>query len=485
MILRRAAFTLPARLPIQRAAILFCSLLLSFLTIVRADDHGRTSARPQLGTIPRASSGATSTPAAQKAENAPAATWVCLLRINGSINPAVAGFIEHGIDYAQTHNAGAVVIQLDTPGGLLGTAQRIVKDLLNAPVPTIVYVFPSGASAASAGTFVTEAAAIAAMAPGTTIGAAHPVGEAGSEIKGAVGKKIENFTATFAASIARQRGRNQQWVEESVRHSAAISEAEALKRGVIDIVAPDLPSLLVQASGREVRLGGGRGTVKLELGGAAVRRLRMTPGQALLNVLADPNVVYLLMLAGIVGIYFEFGHPGFYLPGVAGAICLLIALASFEILPVNLTGFVLLTLGIAMLIAEVYVTSFGVLGIGGVIAFVIGSLFLFDSAETNLQVNRGMIAGAAVVMSAVILGLGWVILRERRRPPTTGREGLVGEIGEVREPIAPGAPGRVFIHGEHWRASSPERLEIGARARVVAVRGLEIEVRAHNQRAAR
>ncbi len=481
---RRAAGAFAARLPMRRAVVILCSLLLGFLTFARADDHERLRAKSGPRATASASAGTVSAPAARAAANAPAATWVCLLRINGSINPAVAGFIEHGIEYAEAHEAGAVVIELDTPGGLLGTAQRIVKDLLNAPVATIVYVFPSGASAASAGTFVTEAAAIAAMAPGTTIGAAHPVGEAGTEIKGAVGQKIENFTASFAGSVARQRGRNQQWVEQAVRQSAAIGEAEALRRGVIDIVAPDLPSLLVQASGREVRLGGGRGTVRLELAGAAIRRLRMTPGQALLNVLADPNVVYLLMLAGIVGIYFEFGHPGFYLPGVAGAICLLLALASFELLPINLAGFLLLILGIAMLIAEVFITSFGVLGIGGVIAFVIGSLFLFDSAETNLEVNRGMIAGAAVAMSAVILGLGWVILRERRRRPTTGREGLVGEIGEVREAIAPGAPGRVFVHGEHWRAVSRERLEVGARARIVAVRGLEIEVCADKQRAA-
>ncbi len=391
--------------------------------------------------------------------------------------PAVAAFIEDAIAYANSHHAGALVVELDTPGGLLGSAQRIVKDLLNAPIATIVYVSPSGASAASAGTFITEAAAIAAMAPGTTIGAAHPVGEGGSEIKGVVGQKIENFTASFAGSIARERGRNEQWIEQAVRQSATISEAEALKRHVIDIVAPDLRSLLVQASGREVKVSGGHTVVKLELSGAAIQRLRMTMGQALLNVLADPNIVYLLMLAGIVGIYFEFGHPGFYLPGVAGAICLLLALASFELLPINLAGFLLLMLGIGMLISEAFVTSYGVLGIGGVIAFVIGSLFLIDSAQTNLEVNRGMIAGAAIAMSAIILGLGWVILRERHRPATTGREGMVGEVGEVREAIAPGAPGRVFVHGEHWRAVSNQALGVGTRVRVIAVRGLEIEVR--------
>jgi membrane-bound serine protease (ClpP class) len=456
---------------ILSAFAFLCLLALGSFGIAAAE-HGSAANQSSVASLV----GAAATPAASPtAPRAAAVPWVCLLKIDGSINPATAGFIEDGIGYAKLHHADALVIELDTPGGLLGSAQRIVKDLLNAPLPTIVYVSPSGAAAASAGTFITEAAAIAAMAPGTTIGAAHPVGEGGSEIKGEVGKKIENFTASFAGSIARERGRNQQWVEQAVRESATISEAEALKRHVIDIVAPDLRNLLVQASGREVKVGGR--TVKLELAGASIHRLRMTMGQALLNVLADPNIVYLLLLAGIVGIYFEFSHPGFLLPGVAGAICLLLALGSFEILPLNLTAVLLLLLGIGMLVAEVFVTSYGALGVGGVIAFVIGSLFLVDSSQTNLEVNRGMIAGAAIAMSAIILGLGWVVLSERHRRPTTGREGMVGEIGEVREAIAPGAPGRVFVHGEHWRAASDQALGVGAQARVIAVRGLEIEVR--------
>ena len=445
-----------------RVCAALCALVLGAVGLAAAEhDHAASS----LATPSAAAGAAVAVP-----------PWVCLIRVDGSINPAAAAYIEDGIAYAGAHNAGALVIELDTPGGLLGSAQRIVKDLLNAPLPTIVYVAPSGASAASAGTFITEAAAIAAMAPGTTIGAAHPVGEAGSEIKGEVGRKIENFTASFAGSIAHERGRNEQWAERAVRESSAISEAEALKLHVIDIVAPDLRSLLVQASGREVKVGGTT-VVKLKLADAAIRRLRMTLGQALLNVLADPNIVYLLMLAGIVGIYFEFAHPGFYLPGVVGAICLLLALGSFEILPINLTGLLLLLLGVGMLVSEAFVRSYGVLGVGGVIAFVIGSLFLIDSSQTDLEVNRAMIAGAAVGISAFILGLGWIVLRERHRRPTTGREGMVGEIGEVREAIAPGAPGRVFVHGEHWRAASSEALGVGARARVIAVHGLEIEVR--------
>jgi membrane-bound serine protease (ClpP class) len=456
---------------VARGLAMLCAFALGGLANAAADHPGGP---PHASAAPHAS--AVSSPAAVSAAADVAATpWVELLRVDGSINPAVAAYIEDGIARASSQHAGALVIELDTPGGLLSSAQRIVKDLLNAPLPTIVYVSPSGASAASAGTFIVEAAAIAAMAPGTTIGAAHPVGEGGSEIKGVIGKKIENFTASFAGSIARERGRNQQWVELAVRESAAISEEEALKRHVIDVVAPDLRSLLVQASGREVKVGGRM--VKLALAGATIRRSRMTLGQGLLNILADPNLVYLLMLAGVVGIYFEFGHPGFYLPGVVGAICLLLALGSFEVLPINLTGFLLLMLGIGLLISEVFVTSYGVLGIGGVIAFVMGSLFLIDSTQTDLEVNRGMIAGAAIAMSAIILGLGWIVLRERHRPPITGREGMVGEVGEVREAIAPGKPGRVFVHGEHWRAVSNETLEVGARARVVAVRGLELEVR--------
>ena len=399
---------------------------------------------------------------------------VQLITIDGSINPAVASYIEDSLASAKADGASALVIELDTPGGLLTSAEKIVKDLLAAPVPVIVYVAPSGASAASAGTFITEAANVAAMAPGTTIGAAHPVEEGGDDIKGAMGQKMENFTATFARSIAQQRGRNEDWIEQAVRHSIAIGEREALAKNVIDIVAPDLRNLLTQATGRKVQLNGKQ--VTLALADAAVRRVRMTPGQQLLNVLADPNIVYLLMMAGLIGLYFEFAHPGVIFPGVAGAICLLLALASFQVLPVNLTGLLLIFLGVGLLISEAFVTSYGILGLGGVSAFLIGSLFLIDTSKTDLAVNRDIIYGAAVALTLIILGIGYIVARERRHRSTTGVEGLIGEVGEVREPIAPGKPGKVFVHGEIWRATSPEALVPGARARVKAVNGLEIQV---------
>ncbi len=408
------------------------------------------------------------------AKSAAQPPWVQLITIDGSINPATASYIEDSLASANTEGASALVIELDTPGGLLNSAERIVKDILAAPVPVIVYVAPSGASAASAGTFITEAANVAAMAPGTTIGAAHPVEEGGEDLKGAMGQKIENFTATFARTIAQQRGRNEDWIEQAVRHSVAIGEREALAKNVVDIVAPDLRSLLTQATGRKVQVEGR--SVTLALADATVRRVRMTPGQQLLNTLADPNIVYLLLMAGLVGLYFEFAHPGVIFPGVAGAICLLLALASFQVLPVNLTGLLLIFLGVGLLISEAFVASYGILGLGGVTAFVIGSLFLIDTSQTNLVVDRDIIYGAAGGLTLIILGIGYIVARERRRRSTTGAEGLVGEVGEVREAIAPGAPGSVFVHGEIWRAVSSDALSPGARARVKSVNGLELQV---------
>jgi membrane-bound serine protease (ClpP class) len=409
---------------------------------------------------------------AKTAPHAP--PWVELITIDGSINPATASYIDDSLASANADGASALVIQLDTPGGLLNSAERIVKAILAAPLPVIVYVAPSGAAAASAGVFITEAANVAAMAPGTTIGAAHPVEEGGEDIKGAMGQKIENFTATFARTIAQQRGRNEDWVEQAVRHSIAIGEREALAKNVVDIVAPDIRSLLTQATGRKVQVAGK--TVTLALADAAVRRLRMTPGQQLLNILADPNIVYLLLMAGLIGLYFEFAHPGVIFPGVAGAICLLLALASFQVLPVNLTGLLLIFLGVGMLISEAFVTSYGILGLGGVTAFVIGSLFFIDTSKTDLAVNRNIIYGGATALTVIILGIGYIVARERRNRSTTGVEGMVGEVGEVREAIAPGTPGKVFVHGEIWRAVSNDALSPGARARVQSINGLELQV---------
>ena len=404
------------------------------------------------------------------------AGWVDLIDVDGSINPASADFIDDAIAKAHEGGASALVIRLDTPGGLLSSAKKIVKSMLNAPLPIIVYVAPQGASATSAGTFVMGAANVAAMAPGTTVGAAHPIDLNGGEAEGKVAEKMENYTASFAKSIAGQRGRNASWYEDAVRKSSSIGDAEALKLHVIDLIANDLHDLLVKSSGRIVTLADGR-QIKLDLAHAETRNGRMTLGQSVLDRLADPNIMYLLMIAGVIGLYFEFSHPGAYLPGVAGAICLLLALTSFQLLPINLAGLLLVGLGMGMLLAELFVTSYGVLGIGGVIAFVIGSLFLIDTSQTNLNVNRSLIAGAAVGFSAIVLGIGYLVLRGRRERVSTGGEGLIGMVGEVRSAIAPGVAGQLFVHGEIWRAVSDEAIAVGDHARILAVHGLEITVR--------
>ncbi len=412
---------------------------------------------------------------AASAEKSNIARHVDLIEITGPINPASADFVTDSIRQAEADNASALVIEIDTPGGLLSSAREMVKALLNSRVPVITYVTPSGASAASAGTFIVEAANIAAMAPGTTIGAAHPLEIGGGALQGALGQKIENFTASFAKAITHQRGRNESWMEEAVRHSSAIDEREALKLHVIDLVAPSLHDLLVMASGRRVSLPGDKKVV-LALTDATIYRREMRLGQSILNRLADPNLMYLLMIGGLLGLYFEFAHPGVYLPGVAGAICLLLALASFEFIPLNTAGLLLLLLGTGLLISELFVTSYGVLGIGGVFAFALGSLFLIDTSQTDLAVNRGAIAVVTIIFSALILGLGYIVMRERRRPAISGREGLIGELGEVLEAIAPETAGRVRVHGELWRAVSDTPIKRGATVQVRSIRGLELEV---------
>jgi membrane-bound serine protease (ClpP class) len=401
--------------------------------------------------------------------------WVELIKIDGSINPAVAHFIEDSIASAQVGGARALIIQLDTPGGLMTSAERIIKDLFAAPIPVIVYVAPTGASAASAGTFITEAAAVAAMAPGTNIGAAHPVTETGGDVKGELGMKVENYAAMLARNTARQRGRNEDWAEKAVRNSVMIGDREALQSKVVDIVATSVPDLLKQTDGRTVEVAGQK--VTLHLKDAVVRERTMTFGQTVFDILADPNIVYLLMIGGLLGLYFEFAHPGVYFPGVVGAICLLLALASFQVLPVTLSGLLLMLLGVGMLISEAFVKSYGVMGIGGVVALMIGSLLLIDTSKTDVAVQHSIVYGAAGSLSAIILLISYFIAREHGRIPTTGREGLIGEVAEVRNAIGPNLPGKVFVHGEIWRAISNDELPAGSHAQITSVSGLELRVR--------
>lgn len=414
------------------------------------------------------------------AEKADSPRHVNLIVIDAAINPAIADFIHENIAHAVQDNAQALVIQLDTPGGLLNSTRTIVKEILGAPLPVIVYVAPSGAGAGSAGVFITMAGHIAAMAPGTTIGAAHPVGSGGQDIEGDMGDKIENFTASFSESIAQRRGRNVEWAEKAVRESVAITETEALQKKVVDIVATDIQDVLRKANGRKVEVGSTQVTLdfrpaQTDGGSFRVTQIDMRLKHRILNFLADPNVAYLLMMAGILGLYVEFTHPGVIFPGVVGGICLLLAFAAFQVLPINYSGLLLVLLGIGLLIAEVFLPTFGILGIGGLVAFILGSLFLFDAPDADLLVDRSIIASVGVGAAFLMLVIGTLAVRTFGQRPVSGADGLIGTIGEVRVRIAP--RGKVWIHGEYWNAESDEALEVGQKVQVVSVTNLVLHVR--------
>ena len=402
----------------------------------------------------------------------PAGPHVDLIVIDGGINPAVDDFIRESLSRARSKGARALIVQLDTPGGLLTSTRSIVKDILGAQVPVIVYVAPSGAGAGSAGVFITLAAHIAAMAPGTNIGAAHPVAGGGQEVKGVMGEKIENFTASFSETIAQKRGRNTEWAIQAVRRSVSITEKEALKKNVIDIVAKDVDDLLRQAEGKTVDVDGHEQSLSFK--GVRVERFEMGLKQKILNTLSDPNIAYLLMMAGILGLYMEFSHPGVIFPGVAGAIALLLALTSFQVLPINYAGLLLILLGIALLIGEAFLPSFGVLGIGGAISLGLGSLLLFDTEGSDLAVDRSIIFTAVATLSAFILLIGYLVFKSQKKKPTLGLEGLIGEIGEVRVELGP--TGKIFVHGEYWNAEGDGEIAVGQKVRVVGYDGMCLKV---------
>ncbi|HXJ35793.1 MAG TPA: nodulation protein NfeD [Candidatus Eisenbacteria bacterium] len=399
--------------------------------------------------------------------------------VDGAINPAVAGFIQESIARANDEGAAALVIVLDTPGGLLTSARAIVKDILAAPLPVIVYVAPSGAGAGSAGVFVTMAAHVAAMAPGTSIGAAHPVGGQGEDIKGTLGEKIENFTASFSEAIARQRGRNVEWAIKAVRQSVSAPADEAARLKVVDFVAKDIEEVAARADGRTVDVGGAKQT--LHLRPLELRDYEMRFSQRVLNVLADPNIAYLLMMAGVLGLYIEFTHPGVLFPGIAGAICLLLAMTAMQVLPLNYGALALIVLGMGLLVAEAFLPTFGVVGVGGAIALILGSLFLFDSAGDEVQVARSLILGAGGGLAVFVLLVGAWIARRRAEPGRLGAEGMIGAVGVARERLAP--VGTVLVNGEYWTAEAEHDIDAGLPVEVTGVAGLRLRVRAAAGRA--
>jgi membrane-bound serine protease (ClpP class) len=310
------------------------------------------------------------------------------------------------------------------------------------------------------------------MAPGTNIGAAHPVAGGGQEVKGVMGEKIENFTASFSESIAQKRGRNTEWAIQAVRKSVAITETDALKKNVIDIIAKDLDDLLKQVHGRKVDIDGHMQA--LDFKDVRVQRFEMSFKQKLINALADPNIAYLLMMAGLLGLYMEFAHPGVIFPGVAGAICLIIALTAFQVLPINYAGLGLVVLGIALLVGEAFAPSFGVLGVGGIISLALGSFFLFDTEGSDLIVDRSIIFTAVATLGAFVLTVSYLVFRSQKSKPTLGMDGLIGETGEVKVKLTP--TGKIFVHGEYWNAQADREIDVGEKVEVVGYDGMSLKV---------
>ena len=400
------------------------------------------------------------------------AATVSTLQLDGVINPVAVRLVGLAIERARGEGATALVIQLDTPGGLERSMRSIVRDMLNAPLPVIVYVSPTGARAASAGAFITLAAHVAAMAPATNIGAAHPVAVGGQVDKESM-KKIENDAAAFARTIARERGRNADWAEKAVRQSVSATEREALRLNIIDLVAENLTDLLNRVDGREVRTAAG--VVKLATRDATIRPIEIGWRDRFLNLISDPNIAYVLLMLGMLGLFFELANPGVIVPGIIGGISLILAFFAFQSLPLNYAGLFLMLFGIVLLVAEIKVVSHGVLTIGGVIAIVLGSVMLIDTPEVALRISWKVIVPVVAATAGIFVFAVSAGIRAQLRRPATGSEGLVGQVGVARTALEP--EGQVFVHGALWRAvADGHAVGEGEAVKVVGMDGLTLRV---------
>lgn len=396
-----------------------------------------------------------------------------VITVSAAITPPVAEYIIQSINEAAKNGAEGLIIRLDTPGGLDLAMRDIAKGILNAPVPVIVYVAPSGSRAASAGVIITVAAHIAAMAPGTNIGAAHPVALGiGGAMDKTMSRKVENDAVAYVRGIAKKRARNEDWVEKAVRKSESITAEEALRLKVIDFVATDLNRLLEQADGREVSLAAGKKVLKTK--GAILNEKIMGTRQKVLSALSDPNIAYILLLIGLAGLYFEFSNPGVILPGVIGGISLIMAFFAMQTLPVNYAGIALIIFSIILFIAEIKVISHGILTIGGIISLVIGSLMLFETPDPSLRVSWSVLIPTVIVTSLFFITVIAIAVKAQLRKPQGGQEGITGEEGKAVTDVF--EEGKVLIHGEYWRAVSDVPVAKGARVRVVRVEHLKVRI---------
>ncbi|HDZ62882.1 MAG TPA: nodulation protein NfeD [Nitrospirae bacterium] len=397
---------------------------------------------------------------------------IIVIRASGVVNPVMAEFISNNLDNAAAEKADVLVVELDTPGGLDASMRIIIKKIIASEVPVVVYVSPSGARAASAGVFITISAHIAAMAGSTNIGAAHPV-SMGGKMDDTLAEKAVNDAAAYIRSLADERGRNPEWAEKAVRESVSITQAEALELNVIDLVAEDLASLLSAIDGRKVTTSSGeqiivtknRNVIHKEMG------LRLK----ILNIISDPNIAYILMLLGFYGILYELTNPGAVVPGVVGAISLILAFYSLQTLPVNYAGLLLIILAIILFVLEIKVTSYGVLTIGGITAMLVGSLMLFESSQPFFRVSLFVILPAVVLTALFFSIIVALAVKAYRRKPSTGMEGLIGLEGETRTDVH--EKGQVFVHGEIWSARSGILIKSGEKIIVEKVEGLKLKIR--------
>ncbi len=423
-----------------------------------------------------------------------------LLELKGPVGPATSDYIHRGIDKAWDQRGELVILRIDTPGGLDTSMREIIKDILQSPLPVVSFVAPSGARAASAGTYIVYASHVAAMAPGTNLGAATPVqiggglpmpkapgtkGKEGEEKKAngkkrapTMSEKVVNDAVAYIRSLAQMRGRNAEWAEKAVREAASLPAEEALKEGVIDLIADDVDDLLAKLEGREVVVLGQ--TRRLQTSGLKMEAIEPDWRTRLLGTITNPNIAYVLMLIGIYGLLLEFYSPGVLIPGVIGAICLLVALYAFQLLPINYAGFALILLGLALMTAEAFAPSFGVLGIGGTAAFVIGSIMLLETDVPGFGISWTLIGSIAAVSAGFFILMMMMLVRSRSRPVVSGPEEMIGSTGKVID--WEGHAGTVRVHGEVWNARAARALDTGRAVRVEKIDGLTLVVQPQPKR---
>jgi membrane-bound serine protease (ClpP class) len=394
---------------------------------------------------------------------------IYIIQVADAISPGTADFIKSGIKTAEENAAACVIIELDTPGGLAESMRIIVQNILASKVPVVVFVYPGGARAASAGVMITMAADVAAMSPGTNIGAAHPVGAGGKDIDETMSEKVINDMVAQAKSVAEERNRNAEWVEDAIRESVSVTETEALKENIIDLIAKDTDDLIKQLNGREIK---GRGTLNLDDAKKVV--IKETLRTKILKTISNPNIAYILMMIGLAGLYFEFSHPGSIFPGVIGAIALILAFFAMQTLPVNYAGILLVVLAIIFFIMEMKITSYGLLSIAGVVSLLLGSLMLFKGDAPEMKLSLQVLLPTLILISGFFIAVAGLVFRAQVSKPATGSAGLVGEIGVVKKALT--LEGKVFVHGELWNARAKVPIDKDAKVRIVQVINLILEV---------